>query len=130
MAEEYVTICDVCAKGVTKQDMKYENGYTFHNECYSKSGNNFPKRDLTLQSKTTQAKLDLVQLKNLKQRLVGSKSKTAPKRKTKTKSKKKSTRKTTKRTAGKRKTARKTTRKPARKSTRRKSTRKTTKRRR
>ena len=71
MAEEYVTICEVCAKGITKQDLKFENGRSFHNECFAKTGKDFPKLDYNLQSKTTQAKLDLIQLKNLKHRLAG-----------------------------------------------------------
>jgi len=112
MAEEYVTICEVCAKGITKKDLKFDNGRSFHNGCFAKQGKEFPKLDYNLQSKTTQAKLDLIQLKNLKHRLSG--GNTSRKSSSKRKTAKKSTRKSTRRTAAKRKTAKKSTRKSTR----------------
>ena len=120
MAEDFVTICAVCTKGITKQDLKYANGHSFHNECFTKQGKEFPVIDSALQSNTSRAKIDLIQLKNLKERLVGD-SKTARKStaKRRTTRKKTATRKTARKSTAKRRTTRKktATRKTARKST-------------
>ena len=136
--KDFVTICVACNKGVTRDDMKYVNGRVFHNECYAKHGNEYVVVDEALLNSSNLAKIELVQLKNLKIRRGGksssSKSRKPAKRKAKpSKSRKK---KTTKRKA-KRKTSRtkrkttrtkrKTSRKVKRKTSRRKPARRTKK---
>lgn len=97
MSEEkdFVTICVVCGKGVTRDELKYVNGRVFHPECYEKHGNNFLVLNQDLLNKSARTKIELVQLKNLKMRTGGASSPSSkPKKKTsKRKASKRKTRK-------------------------------------
>src|SRR3990172_4007910 len=70
-AKPFVTFCVVCNKGVISEDMMYEKGRVFHKDCYDKYGENFPAINQDLLSQSTNAKVELVQLKNLKVRMTG-----------------------------------------------------------
>src|SRR3989337_272513 len=70
-AKPFVTFCVVCNKGVISEDMMYEKGRVFHKDCYDKYGKNFPAINQDLLSQSTNAKVELVQLKNLKVRMTG-----------------------------------------------------------
>src|SRR3970282_1115520 len=70
-AKPFVTVCVVCNKGVISEDMMYEKGKVFHKDCYDKYGKNFPAINQDLLSQSTNAKVELVQLKNLKVRMTG-----------------------------------------------------------
>ena len=114
-AKPFVTFCVVCNKGVISEDMMYEKGRVFHKDCYDKYGKNFPVINQDLLSQSTNAKVELVQLKNLKLRMTGtnpgssiSRPKTTKKSKRKTKKKRPKRRVVKrKRTAAKRRTAKK-----------------------
>ena len=114
-AKPFVTFCVVCNKGVIIEEMIYEKGRVFHKDCYDKYGKNFPAINQDLLSESTNARVELVQLKNLKVRMVGinpssSISKPKPAKKSKRKTKKKRPKKRgvkRKRTATKRRTAKK-----------------------
>ena len=114
-AKPFVTFCVVCNKGVIREDMMYEKGRVFHKDCYDKYGKNFPAINQDLLSQSTNAKVELVQLKNLKVRMTGtnpgssiSRPKTTKKSKRKTKKKRPKRRVVKrKRTATKRRTAKK-----------------------
>lgn len=87
-AKPFVTFCVACNKGVITEDMLYEKGKAFHKECFEKFGNNFPTVNPDLLSQSTNAKVELVQLKNLKMRMTGAKtssSESPPKTKKKSK---------------------------------------------
>ena len=34
MVEDYITNCTACSKGLTRENLKYENGLAFHPECF------------------------------------------------------------------------------------------------
>jgi hypothetical protein len=70
-AKPFVTFCEVCKKGVISEEMIYEKGRSFHKDCYTKYGKNFPAINQDLLSQSTNAKVELVQLKNLKVRMIG-----------------------------------------------------------
>lgn len=114
-AKPFVTFCVVCNKGVISEDMMYEKGRVFHKDCYDKYGKNFPAINQDLLSQSTNAKVELVQLKNLKVRMTWtnpgssiSRPKTTKKSKRKTKKKRPKRRVVKrKRTAAKRRTAKK-----------------------
>jgi hypothetical protein len=114
-AKPFVTFCVVCNKGVISEDMIYEKGRVFHKDCYDKYGKNFPAINQDLLSQSTNAKVELVQLKNLKVRMTGtnpgssiSRPKTTKKSKRKTKKKRPKRRVVKrKRSAAKRRTAKK-----------------------
>lgn len=114
----FLTFCVVCKKGVTRNEMKYVNGRVFHPECFEQHGNEFTVINPDLVSKNASAKIEIVQLKNLKIRQTGGlrpsnprakSNRKKPKRKTKKKRKAKrrpSRRRTSRRrTAPKRRTA-------------------------
>ena len=118
-AKPFVTFCVVCNKGVIIEEMIYEKGRVFHKDCYDKYGKNFPAINQDLLSVSTNAKVELVQLKNLKIRMAGtnpsssiSKPKPAKKSNRKTKKKRpkrrvvKKKRTTTKRRTGKKRSSR------------------------
>jgi len=120
----FITFCVSCKKGVTRNEMKYVNGRVFHPECFEQHGNEFTVINPDLVSKNASAKIEIVQLKNLKIRQTGGSrfnnprpksNRKKPKRKTKKKreAKRRPSRKRTlrRRTAGKRRTARKSRRK-------------------
>jgi hypothetical protein len=71
-ANPFVTFCAFCTKGVIKEDMIYEKGLVFHKDCFSQHGNDFPAVNHDLLSQNTNAKIQLIQLKNLKARMTGS----------------------------------------------------------
>jgi hypothetical protein len=114
-AKPFVTFCVVCNKGVIIEDMMYEKGSVFHKDCYDKYGKNFPAINQDLLSQSTNAKVELVQLKNLKVRRTGtnpSSSISIPKttKKSKRKTKKQRPKRRVakrKRTAAKRRTVKK-----------------------
>ncbi len=70
-ANPFVTFCAFCTKGVIKEDMIYEKGLVFHKDCFSQHGNDFPAINHDLLSQNTSAKIQLIQLKNLKARMMG-----------------------------------------------------------
>jgi len=94
-AKPFVSFCVFCNKGVTKDAMTYQKGKVFHKDCYDKHGSSFPEVNHELLSQSSNAKVQLVQLKNLKVRMMGTSNSDSIKRKTITK--KKSKRKTKKR---------------------------------
>ena len=106
-SKPFVSFCVFCNKGVIKDEMTYQKGKVFHKDCYEKHGNSFPAVNHELLSQNSNAKVQLVQLKNLKIRTVGTSNPDSVKRKTKTK--KKSKRKTKKRQPKRRTTKRKRT---------------------
>ncbi len=75
MAEDYITICTACYKGLTRENLKYENGLAFHPECFEQHGSKFPPIDRDLTNKTSRLKIQQIQLKNLKIRNDGSSDK-------------------------------------------------------
>ena len=114
-AKPFVTFCVVCNKGVIIEEMIYEKGRVFHKDCYDKYGKNFPAINQDLLSVSTNAKVELVQLKNLKIRMAGTNpsssiSKPKPAKKSNRKTKKKRPKRRVvkkKRTATKRRTGKK-----------------------
>ena len=85
----FVSFCVFCNKGVTKDAMTYQKGKVFHKDCYDKHGNSFPAVNHELLSQSSNAKVQLVQLKNLKVRTRGTSNPDSIKRKTITKKKSK-----------------------------------------
>ena len=71
-ANPFVTFCAFCTKGVIKEDMIYEKGLVFHKDCFSQHGNDFPVINHDLLSQNTNDKVQLIQLKNLQARIMGS----------------------------------------------------------
>ena len=123
-ANPFVSFCVFCNKGVIKEEMVYEKGKVFHKDCYLKHGSSYPSVNQELISESTNAKVQLIQLKNLKIRMAGgSISSGKPKTKTKKKTKRKAKRKPKRRVAKKKKTS------TRRKKTKKKSKRKSSKRR-
>ena len=106
-AKPFVSFCVFCNKGVVKEEMTYQKGKVFHKDCYDKHGNSFPAVNHELLIQSSNAKVQLVQLKNLKVRTMGTSNPDSIKRKTITK--KKSKRKTKKRQPKRRTTKRKRT---------------------
>jgi len=120
-AKPFVSFCVFCNKGVVKDAMTYQKGKVFHIDCYDKHGSSFPAVNHDLLSQSTNAKVELVQLRNLKVRTMGTSNPDSIKRKTKTKKKSKANTKKRrpkrrvtkrKRTATKRRTSK---RKPSKK---------------
>ncbi len=97
----FVSFCVFCNKGVIKEEMTYQKGYLFHKDCYEKHGSNYPQVNQEHLSQNNNDKVQLVQLKNLKIRMMGTSN---PNR---VKIKKKSKRKTKKRPTKRRVTKRK-----------------------
>ena len=103
-AKPFVTFCVGCNKGVISEDMMYEKGKVFHKDCYDKYGKNFPAINQDLLSQSTNAKVELVQLKNLKVRMTGTNPNSSISRpKTTKKSKRKAKKQRPKRRVAKRK---------------------------
>ena len=88
-ANPFVTFCAFCTKGVIKEDMIYEKGLVFHKDCFSQHGNDFPVINHDLLNQNTSAKVQLIQLKNLKARITDSSNSENPVSITKTKSRSK-----------------------------------------
>ncbi len=122
---DYIGHCTFCMMGVSREEMAYKNGHLFHSNCFEQQGKNFPAPNKELQKQNSSAKVELVQLRNLKIRTMES-----PKPKnTKTKAQKKSKRKT-KRKPKRRITKKKRTSRKRKKTKKRISKRKTSKKRR
>ena len=89
----FVSYCVVCKVFLTIDEMVYEKGHVFHKDCFESNGKDFPDVNHALNSLNSNAKVKLVQLKNLKVRQLGGivqkSSASKPKLKTKRKSKKK-----------------------------------------
>ena len=112
-AKDYIGFCVFCTMGVTREEITYKNNLLFHPNCFEQQGKNFPAVNKDLATKQALAKIELVQLKNLKIRTVGSESTPSTTSRPKTKAKKKKT------TRRKKPTGRKTRRKPTRRKTKR-----------
>jgi len=95
MAEDYITLCTSCSEGLTRENLKYENGLAFHPECFEQNGSKFLPIDPDLTRKTSSLKIQIIQLKNLKIRNDGSSDKSSS-------LKKKSIRNTTEKTKSRR----------------------------
>jgi hypothetical protein len=97
--KDYIGFCAFCTMGVSREEMVYKNNLLFHPNCFEQQGKNFPQVNEELQKQTTNTKVQLVLLKNLKERTSGisnvpsshsrpkPKKRSIPKRKTKKKSK-------------------------------------------
>jgi len=107
----FVSFCVFCNKGVIKDAMTYQKGKVFHIDCYAKHGSSFPAVNQDLLVQSTNAKVELVQLKNLQVRTMGTSNPYSIKRKTKKRRPKRRVTKR-KRTATKRRTSK---RKPSKK---------------
>ena len=81
-AKPFVSFCVFCNKGVVKEEMTYQKGKVFHKDCYDKHGNSFPAVNHELLIQSSNAKVQLVQLKNLKVRTMGTSNPDTIKRKT------------------------------------------------
>ncbi len=95
MVEDYITLCTSCSEGLTRENLKYENGLAFHPECFEQNGSKFLSIDPDLTRKTSSLKIQIIQLKNLKIRNDGSSDKSPS-------LKKKSIRNTTEKTKSRR----------------------------
>ncbi|GBF24704.1 hypothetical protein MnTg01_01045 [archaeon MnTg01] len=102
----FVSFCVFCNKGVVKDAMTYQKGKVFHKDCYDKHGSSFPAVNHELLSQSSNTKVQLVQLKNLKVRTMGTSNPDSIKRKTK-KLQPKRKRTVTKRRTSKRKPSKK-----------------------
>lgn len=84
-AKPFVSFCVFCNRGVINDEMIYQKGKVFHKDCYDKHGNSYPQVDQDLLSESANAKVQLIQLKNLKIRMSGGSSSNKPKTKKKIK---------------------------------------------
>ena len=105
--KEYIGFCSFCNMGVERVEMAYKKNLLFHSNCYDQQGNNFPVVDQEVLLQTSNAKVQLVLLKNLRVRTMGTSNPDSTKPKTKTR--KKSKGKTKKRQPKRRVTKRKRT---------------------
>ncbi len=104
--KDYVGFCAFCTMGVSREEMTYKNNQLFHSNCFEQQGKNFPLVNEELQKQTSNAKVQLILLKNLKARTTdisnisntksrpNPKNRSKPKRKTKKKNKAKKKRPT------------------------------------
>jgi hypothetical protein len=119
--KEYIGFCSFCNMGVERVEMAYKKNLLFHPNCYDQQGNNFPAVDQEILLQTSNAKVQLVLLKNLRFRTMRTSNpdSTKPKTKTRKKSKGKTKKRQPKRRVAKRKrtaTKRRTSkRKPSKK---------------
>jgi len=108
--KDYVGLCTFCMIGVPRKEMAYKNSQLFHSNCFEQQGKNFPAPNQELLKESSNAKVQLVILKNLKFRTGGDSSpstpqpKPQPKKKSKPKAKK---RRPKRRTVKKRRTSKK-----------------------
>ncbi|MEE9535381.1 MAG: hypothetical protein V3V58_02420 [Nitrosopumilaceae archaeon] len=108
--KDYVGLCTFCMIGVPREEMAYKNSQLFHSICYEQQGKNFPAPNQELLKESSNAKVQLVILKNLKFRTGGDSSPSSPqprpqpKKKSKPKAKK---RRPKRRTAKKKRTSKK-----------------------
>ncbi len=117
--KEYIGFCSFCNMGVERVEMAYKKNLLFHPNCYDQQGNNFPAVDQEILLQTSNAKVQLVLLKNLRFRTMGTSNPDSTKTKTRKKSKGKTKKRQPKRRVVKRKrtaTKRRTSkRKPSKK---------------
>ena len=111
VTKDYIGFCVFCTMGVTRDEITYRNNLLFHPNCFQQQGKNFPAVNKDLVTKQALAKIELVQLKNLKIRTVGPESIPSATSRPKIKAIKKKTTRRKKPTG--RKTRRKTKRRPA-----------------
>jgi len=109
--KEYIGFCSFCNMGVERVEMAYKKNLLFHSNCYDQQGNNFPAVDQEILLQTSNAKVQLVLLKNLRVRTMGTSNPDSTKPKTKKRQPKRRVAKR-KRTATKRRTSK---RKPSKK---------------
>lgn len=112
--KDYIGFCAFCTMGVPREELTYKNNLLFHPNCFEQQGKNFPAVNKDLALKQASAKIELVQLKNLKIRTRGSASTSKPTPRRKTKAKKKKTtrrKKQTKRRPARRKAKRRPSKK-------------------
>ena len=108
--KDYVGLCTFCMIGVPRKEMAYKNSQLFHSNCFEQQGKNFPAPNQELLKESSNAKVQLVILKNLKFRTGGDSSPSSPqprpqpKKKSKPKAKK---RRPKRRTAKKKRTSKK-----------------------
>jgi len=74
VTKDYIGFCVFCTMGVTRDEITYRNNLLFHPNCFEQQGKNFPAVNKDLATKQALAKIELVQLKNLKIRTVGPES--------------------------------------------------------
>jgi len=74
VTKDYIGFCVFCTMGVARDETTYKNNQLFHPNCFEQQGKNFPQVNKDLATKQALAKIELVQLKNLKIRTVGSES--------------------------------------------------------
>ena len=127
VTKDYIGFCVFCTMGVTRDEITYRNNLLFHPNCFQQQGKNFPAVNKDLATKQALAKIELVQLKNLKIRTVGPESIPSATSRPKIKAIKMKTTRRKKPTG--RKTRRKTKRRPAKriKATKRRKTKRITK---
>ena len=103
--KEYIGFCSFCNMGVERVEMAYKKNLLFHSNCYDQQGKNFPAVDQEILLQTSNAKVQLVLLKNLRVRTMGTSNpdSTKPKTKTRKKSKGKTKKRQPKRRVAKRK---------------------------
>lgn len=119
--KDYIGFCEFCNMGVSRDEMTYKNNRLFHRNCFEQQGSKFPSVNQELVNQNSNAKVELILLKNLKARMTGSTNKNTSKARPKTKKKskrtvkkrrpKKRTKRRTRFVMKKRKTKRKTARK-------------------
>ena len=85
--KEYIGFCAFCTMGVERVEMVYKNNLLFHSNCFDQQGKNFPAVDQEILYQTSNAKVQLVLLKNLKVRTMGDSNIDSTNIKTKKKSK-------------------------------------------
>jgi len=72
--KDYIDLCSGCNQGVTRDNMVYQKGRAFHPECYTEKGTNFQTLIPDLIQESADTKIQLVYLKNLKNRQSGNTS--------------------------------------------------------
>lgn len=124
--KDYIDLCAACNQGLTREELVYKKGKPFHAECFEKNGNNFQNPVPELLQESSDTKVQLVYLKNLKNRQIGT---TNPSKSSKTKTKRKLKKAKKKPKRASRKSKKRKTRPKRKKTKSRASKRRTTKRR-
>ncbi|MFB3152548.1 MAG: hypothetical protein ACE1Y0_03665 [Nitrosopumilaceae archaeon] len=76
--KDYVGLCTFCMIGVPRKEMAYKNSQLFHSNCFEQQGKNFPAPNQEILKESSNAKVQLVILKNLKFRTGGDSSPSSP----------------------------------------------------
>jgi len=105
MSENFVAICAVCKKPIPSEQLKYAHGKEFHTECFEQHGSEFAQVDSDLLAEMAKIRVELTELKNLKNRLESGKKKSRSKTK-KRKSKRRVSRRKVRKSSRKRKVRR------------------------